>query len=185
MLDAARELYRLSLLALAALGASSAASCAALGQSCTEIGCSDGAGITLQSKDGTWQDGTYALTLQVADSTHTCTLVLPQDLPPLGAVREVPCDPTLGFPGVSFKQEAECHEERSEDSVSQVCNPIPDHYSWQIGLPRTPANVIVALTRDGETLLEQALQPQYQVTRPNGEGCEPVCRQASLTLTVQ
>ena len=185
MLNAALGLRRLSLLALGALGASSAASCAAFGKNCTEIGCIDGAGITVQSKDGTWQDGNYTLTVQVADSTHTCTLTLPQDSPPLGTVREVPCEPALGFPGVSFNQEAECHEERSEDSVSQVCNPIPGHYSWQIGLSGTPANVIVALARDGEALLEENLQPQYQVTRPNGEGCEPVCRQASLTLTAQ
>ncbi|NUO48850.1 MAG: hypothetical protein HOV80_08340 [Polyangiaceae bacterium] len=42
-----------------------------------------------------------------------------------------------------------------------------------------PAEVTVRFRDEDGTLLgEEALAPEYEVSQPNGEGCEPICSQA-------
>lgn len=36
------------------------------------------------------------------------------------------------------------------------------------------------ISRDGTVLATESFTPQYETHRPNGEGCEPVCRNATL-----
>lgn len=156
-----------------------------LGKSCTEIGCIDGATLTLRTADGTWPDGAYTLTLGVEGTTHTCSMSVPEDLPPLGSVMQLTCQPGLGFPGASLQQDAVCQEQQSGDAISQSCTPVPDQYTLTMGVQGTPATLAVSVTREGSTLIEQNVSLAYTEFQPNGEGCEPVCRQASAALTLE
>lgn len=46
----------------------------------------------------------------------------------------------------------------------------------------TPAEVSLELTRDGSTVVTQALTPDYDTVQPNGPDCEPTCRQAVIPI---
>ena len=162
----------------------SPSSCSALGHGCTAIGCADGASLTFRSADGTWPDGSYVLMVTKAGTAHACALELPRDLPERGFVAEVPCDPPLDFPGATLHQDSTCSERRTEDAIRQSCTPIPGQYTLDVGVSDTPAELRVSVTRDESVLLEQSVTLSYTESRPNGEGCEPVCRRASAELVL-
>lgn len=48
----------------------------------------------------------------------------------------------------------------------------------------TPASVGVVITRDGTEVHNQTYTPQYMEVQPNGEGCPPICKQASAEVTL-
>ena len=48
---------------------------------------------------------------------------------------------------------------------------------------QTPTNVTVQVTTNAGTI-SRDYTPQYTVSRPNGPGCEPECRQATVTVNV-
>lgn len=160
-----------------------ASSCVPLGKSCTEIGCIDGASVTIRSSDGNWPEGSYVLTLGVDEATHACAFKLPEHLPSSGGQAQLSCEPDLGYPGASIDQDGECQEHRDEDSVSQSCTPIAGQYTLRVGVSGTPATLDLALTRDGSALVDETVNLMYTATRPNGEGCDPLCHQASTALT--
>jgi len=45
----------------------------------------------------------------------------------------------------------------------------------------TPAEVTVRVTTSAGSA-ERTFRPSYETVRPNGPGCEPVCRQARVTM---
>jgi hypothetical protein len=168
----------------AVVGITTLSSCGVLESSCTEIGCGDGATLSLRTADGTWPDGSYTLTITRGGIAHACALTLPGDFPGRGSVAEVACDPPLDFPGATLRQDSSCQETRTTDSISQSCTPLPDQYTLSVGVPGTPAELGVAVSRDESVLLERSVALSYVELRPNGEGCGPVCRQASAELAL-
>jgi hypothetical protein len=153
-------------------------SCGELGQSCTEIGCSDQAALTLRPAGGEWIAGSYELSVTVDGVERRCAFSVPADLPEPRSGRAL-CDPLLPF---YIQPETVCTERRDRDSVSQTCTPIPDRYSGSLTLQGTPAVLVVIVERDGQILSNETLKPAYQASRPNGPGCEPLCRQARAEL---
>jgi hypothetical protein len=171
------QIRRLCLLALTWLSSD----CESLGTSCTEIGCGDGLSITLHPTDEAWDAGSYRFEFTVAGETHVCTLEIPQDLPanPSSLVA-VPCEPPLD---VGLVPQTVCTEQRSRDAVSETCAPVSDHWILQTSLSGTPDSLRVRVSRDSATILDASRTPKYQVTRPNGPDCEPVCHQSQIDLT--
>ena len=51
-------------------------------------------------------------------------------------------------------------------------------------LSGTPGQVHAWQYVDDAPILDVAVAPQYQDSQPNGPGCPPVCRQASLAWTM-
>lgn len=47
---------------------------------------------------------------------------------------------------------------------------------------RTPTSVTVQVTSAAGTVSKD-YTPEYQLSRPNGPGCDPECRQATVTVT--
>ena len=47
----------------------------------------------------------------------------------------------------------------------------------------TPATVTIRVTA-GSQAVEVTTQPEYEVTRPNGQDCPPECRDASVTVAL-
>jgi hypothetical protein len=149
-------------------------------RSCTEMGCSDGAWVTL-APEGALATGAYEMTIVTPEQTHVCDFKIPEDLPPRGSITSITCQPTLDL---GLQQKAECTETRTGDSVSQSCTPIPDRYTLTLNLPGTPQSVSIEVLRDGAELLDVTRSLSYVSARPNGPGCEPVCRQANIDLTL-
>jgi hypothetical protein len=48
---------------------------------------------------------------------------------------------------------------------------------------QTPANVTVQIATSAGTI-SRDYTPEYKVSRPNGPGCDPECRQATVTVSV-
>ena len=77
-----------------------------------------------------------------------------------------------------------CTEYRTGDAVSQSCTPVPDRWYFAATLEGTPAELTVAVERDGVALLDEHRTLAYRDEYPNGPECDPVCRQASAALTL-
>lgn len=169
--------------AMTTLGALAASSSCG-NHSCNLVGCVSGVQVSARTADGTWPNGAYTLTITHDGTTHSCALNLPEDRPATGAVAEWSCEPTLGFLGATFDQDATCEEHRTADAITHSCTPIPDHYTARALVQGTPENVTAALARDGTTLVEKSVAPSYTDHYPNGEDCEPVCQGASIELMV-
>jgi hypothetical protein len=48
---------------------------------------------------------------------------------------------------------------------------------------QTPANVTVQITTSADTT-SRDFTPEYKVSRPNGPGCDPECKQAAVTAAI-
>ena len=48
---------------------------------------------------------------------------------------------------------------------------------------QTPTNITVQVATNSGTI-SRDYKPQYAVSRPNGPGCDPECRQATVTVNV-
>jgi len=172
------ESIRLALL----IGLACLPACSLVEHTCTEIGCVDGLSLALRTADGTWFNGSYALTFDVDGKLHTCEMILPRDRPATGSLTELSCDPALGWRKPTLEEVTTCQQQTNPGSVSQSCEPIPGHLSLHVFVPDAPQRVKVGVSRDGVTLLEQTVTPNYVESRPNGEDCEPLCRSATATV---
>lgn len=153
-------------------------------RACTEIGCLDSASLRLQTADNHWEDGDYELTVVVGDTSTACSFSLPDDFPSTGSPQPLTCDASIGYEVPVLSQVHTCTETQTDDAVSQSCTPVADEYTLEIGLPGTPSSVEIQLERDGATLVDDTQALSYKETRPNGPGCGPVCRQASVVVAV-
>jgi hypothetical protein len=142
------------------------------------MGCADQASLELRPSSGEWIAGDYQLSVTVDGTERRCAFNIPADLPEPKTGRSL-CEPALPL---YIQPETTCTEHRERDSVSQSCTPIPDRYWASLTLYGTPSALLVVLERDGTRILGESLNIQYQNERPNGPGCEPLCRQASANL---
>jgi hypothetical protein len=148
------------------------------------MGCLDSASLRLQSADNHWADGDYELTVTAGDTSTTCSFSLPDDFPSTGSPQPLTCDASIGHDVPILSQVHTCTETRTDDAVSQSCTPVADEYSLEIRLPGTPDSVEIQLKRDGATLIDDTQVLTYKETRPNGPGCDPLCRQVSVVVAV-
>lgn len=150
--------------------------------SCTEIGCSDVAGVTIQTANGEWAAGEYALNVAFDAMASRCTFTLPDDLPRLGSLSQLDCDTGLQ---AHFSQRAKCTEHKGPDgSSSQTCIPIPNQFDLEISQQGVPAKVSVELRLADAVLVDESHSLSYQDVQPNGPECGPVCRQASVKIAI-
>lgn len=135
---------------------------------CTGIGCVDGLTLTLKAPAG-WKAGNYTFTIEVDGHEQTCEGALP--LPPCGtsSLRCKQEDKTI----LAIIGESGC------------ALPASQHAFSDIRIDATPAEVKVHIARDGLVLADQKFEPIYVTSQPNGPGCEPICKTASGTVTLQ
>jgi hypothetical protein len=172
-------------------------------QECTAIGCVDGTDITLGMPDNNWPAGSYELAFTIDGDAHSCAMVVPDEAlgEPGGGVG-LSCEPQVGEQhrlGRHFEAwlipMAECTEQPTADAVSQSsaqtqtpnthCEPI--HGAWLLtaSFYGVAESLRVTVQRDGSTLLDRTLQPEYKESGPNGPDCEPTCLQANVELMVE
>jgi hypothetical protein len=164
--------------AIAAITTTLAAACGVIDpQSCTAIGCSDGAALQLQAADGSRT--AYEMTLVVDGQEVTCTS--PTLSEPNG-VSVTSCSDSMI--SVSHQQLADCAETRTAGSVSQSCVP-NGQFAQTISFQGTPSRVAVTLVNAAGTTFQRTFDLEYTTSTPNGPECGPACSQARAEWLVQ
>jgi hypothetical protein len=149
---------------------------------CTEVACSDGFTATARRADGSFPSGMHRLEATVNGVTHTCTFTFPLQMLPSGGSAPANCS---GSVGVSVSPAVTCTEIRTDQYVSQKCDPIPGQFVETIFFSGTPAQVHVWQYVDDAAILDAAVAPSYADYFPNGPECGGACRQASASWTLQ
>jgi hypothetical protein len=162
----------------AVAGAGGAAGCTKV---CSEVGCANQFTASIRSADGSFPSGTHLLEVLVDGVMQTCTFTFAETSPGIGRVAEW-CSSAFAF---TVDNDRTCTEIRTDQSVSQKCEPIPGQFIETIMLAGTPAQVHVWQYVDGAPILDAAAAPSYADAFPNGADCPPVCRQASASWTLQ
>lgn len=126
---------------------------------CTLIGCVNGVTIEFTLREA----GSYVVTVDAGGQKTTCMATLPLS----GADTVSPCD-------------------REGVILTRSGSALPAAQQSLGGLfvsDTTASSITVKITRDGATVREQTFTPQYSTSRPNGPNCDPVCTQATHTLS--
>ena len=132
-----------------------------LGHSCTDIGCQSGVSVSVITKSGEWQDGHYRVALSLDDRTVACTFTLPDRLPAPGSRSSLDCGDSV-------------HGELSSGAEGSV--------TLHLALP-DPNTLQIDLSRDGSRVLSESPLLSYRENQPN-PGCVPICRNATVHLTI-
>lgn len=143
---------------------------------CTLRGCTDQFSATLSRADGSFPSGAHQIDVTADGVTMSCTFSF------MGGGVVATCPSGLD---VTVGPATTCSEIRMGDTVSLRCDPIPGQFIERLTLRGTPRALRVLQSVAGVTLLDQAMAPIYEAAYPNGPECEPVCQQASETLTLQ
>jgi hypothetical protein len=139
-------------------------------KACTEIGCADGASIRVHRSD--WTTPPLTFELEVDGRRVTCPAPMPRS--PGGR----PCDDNQVR--VEHRELADCTETRTATAVSQSCVP-NGRLELIISIGGTPQRIIATAKADTEIVDQGSFDLSYMTVRPNGDGCEPVCRQGTNT----
>lgn len=130
-------------------------------QACTQIGCTDGLVVSMPM-DHRWTAGEYIFDFSVDGRQVRCVGALP--LKPCGQ-NSVLCDGE----GMTIVE-------------SGCALPEESHGFGDIVLDTSPEQVILVISRNGKAIAHGDWKPEYLASRPNGPGCDPICRQATVPL---
>jgi hypothetical protein len=142
---------------------------ACLGKTCNEVGCLDQASITVRGPGGTTPP--LAAQLQIDGRQVTCPA------PMVGGVG-VACDDRAVH--IAHRELGDCTEVRTATAVSQRCVP-NGRFEQVITVAGTPQRIVARLMADTTVVGERTFELSYTSVRPNGDGCDPVCRQRAET----
>lgn len=133
------------------------------GRACTQIGCQDGLVVQVRPAEA-WPHGEYRFDIEHDGARVVCTGTLP--LPPC-ELRALRCDapqPSIVESGCALEPAA--------------------HAFGDVVFSTTPSTVAVVVRHDGKLVGSGRWSPVYQQSQPNGPGCEPVCTNATVELTL-
>jgi|SRR4029079_1084859 len=145
-------------------------------KACTLIGCADSFTASVQRADGSIPDGAHRIEIVADGKTLHCSFTLP-----LAGTAQPTCDAGLGVTVVPGQI---CIQTGGGSGSSATCNVLPGKFVETITLQGTPGQVHVWQYVDDASILDAAVAPQYEDSRPNGPECGPVCRQASVAWTL-
>jgi hypothetical protein len=142
-------------------------------RACTEMACFDAASITTLLSAAGAPLGTHSFALEIDGAAQTCTVEFTRELETV----HVQCS---GGASLSFGPAMQGEETSMDGVVSYTEVPIPGEFVWQLTIEGQPAKIHVVHTHAGSTILDQTAELTYTDHRPNGEGCEPVCKAAAV-----
>lgn len=132
---------------------------------CTDMACLDGIHIGLEPM-GAWPAGNYVFDIDADGQHRTCHGTLPL---PVCGTRALSCTGDLDLSIVE----------------SGCAMPPATHAFGDIDLRRNDLkHVHVKISHNGKPRIDQQIDPTYRTVQPNGEGCGPICTQASAQLKV-
>ena len=151
-------------------------------KTCATSACQDGFTAKVRRTDGSFPNGTHRIEVLVGAASSSCTFTFPLETSPSGGAVLPTCPTGLA---VSVGPAEICTETVTGTGVSYRCDPIPGQFVETISLSGTPGQIHVWQYVDDVPILDAAAAPSYEEARPNGPECEPVCRQASVSWTLQ
>jgi hypothetical protein len=137
-------------------------------EACTGIWCSDQASVAIHRAD--WMMVSLAAEVEIDGRKVVCPVPDPQQI---GG----PCDKDVS---IAVRQLVDCHETSSGSSRTQTCNP-NGRFEQVITIRGTPAQVGVTLKSGAAVVGQRTFQLTYTSSRPNGPGCDPLCKQSGQT----
>ncbi len=132
---------------------------------CTQMGCDSGFHLRVDPQK-IWPAGNYLFRLELDGKKIQCKGSLP--LPPCER-RALQCE---GKGEVQI-MESGCALDRGE------------HRFGDLHFPKMPKKISVTILRDGKSFAEWKGEASYKKLQPNGNGCEPICHQASAELLLK
>jgi hypothetical protein len=133
-------------------------------QGCTEIGC--GPSFHVEFSRASWPAGKVDIVVDAEGTTTNCTVTLPF----------ASCDNVV-----------QCDQANSAFLIETSGCALPSDQHEIIGVlwPQNgPNEVTVTVSQDGTVLGTKMFQPSYTTSRPNGDGCEPVCNQSQTPASI-
>ena len=134
-------------------------------QACTQIGCINGLRVELK-KTTPWLPGTYTFGFELDDRKVECKGSLPLQACETG--------PSLSCTPDAMVQIGE----------SGCALPPAEHGFSDIQINGEPQAVKLTVTHDDKPLHTADITPNYMTSRPNGDKCEPTCRNASAEAVI-
>ena len=128
---------------------------------CTLIGCQDGLAVAFSRP--LRETGSYTVTLNLDGQPVTCQSALPFASCSAGG--------GCSSPNVLLEQ-------------SGCALPANAHEIIGLRVMSSAKAVSIRIERDGGEVASNDFTPSYIRSQPNGEGCGPICEQASATLDV-
>lgn len=150
-------------------------------KACTLIGCHDQFSATVTASSAEFPAGEHTVTVTTEAGTMSCSFVVPLEMTAGGGVKAPSCMPGLT---VSVGPGTVCTEMVDGGVRSLRCDPIPGQLKETISVSGAPSSVRVQQSVAGTTILDRSVTPTYNESRPNGPGCDPLCRQAGVEWTV-
>jgi hypothetical protein len=144
-------------------------------RACTEMACQDAATIDTKLTAAGAALGKHELGIEVDGVAQTCNV----EFTVATQLAYASCsDPNTSL---WFGPVMRGVEEQLDGNVIHREEPVPGEFQWQLSLSGTPAKAHVVHSHAGSVLLDQTAEwPSYADYRPNGEGCEPVCKLANV-----
>lgn len=128
---------------------------------CTEIGCLSGLVISI-STNYSWQPGNYEFDFLIDGRTLKCSGTLPLES----------CE----------RRSVTCSEDGIIITESGCALASEGHAFGDIMLSSEPRYISVKISRNGQEIASAGWTPNYQIFRPNGPSCLPICRQSTVKL---
>jgi hypothetical protein len=146
-----------------------------ISRACTEMACSDTATIDTKLTPAGAPAGTHEFALEVDGVAQTCTL----EFTVTTQITHATCSGSNASLWLGPAMRGV--DKQMDGVVMHTEEPLAGEFAWQLSLFGTPAKVHVVHRHAGNVLLDQTAElSSYAEHRPNGEGCEPVCKAASI-----
>jgi hypothetical protein len=124
-------------------------------RACSQLACEDGIVIDLQPPIR--RDGSYEIEARTDGTSRRCAFSLPR--------------PRLAPESTLCSEQSQLRVSGIHDGLSRIV------------VTAVPQTLEVSISLDGKRVTHATLEPEYSDHRPNGQGCDPVCRVAELTLS--
>jgi len=145
---------------------------------CTEMACADAATITTKLSAAGAPTGAHTFVVEVDGAASRCSVRFES----ASSIAYGEC----ATPGTSLRigpvmrgKETTMVIEGSS-VVMHAEEPVPGEFEWQITVRGRPSAVRVVHSFADRPVVENTATFTYADVRPNGEGCEPVCKAAAV-----
>jgi hypothetical protein len=129
---------------------------------CSLIGCVNG--LSVQFSRPLREAGSYTVTLDLDGERVTCQSALPF---------------------ASCSGGSPCSSSKVILEQSGCALPPSAHEILGLRVTSVASTVSLRIDRDGGEIASESFTPSYARSAPNGEGCGPICEQASATLSIR
>lgn len=141
------------------------------GADCEPLDCKNGVWVVASPADTVWQAGAYDLTVTYDGEVESCSFELPKSLPTSRVTIYLDCGPKVRASLFALGDCTSCS--------------INDGVELQLFLDATPEELSIQLTHDGDTVLDDSREVEYEDINLRGPDCGGGCRQSRFDLEVE